>query len=75
MVSPSLKFTNKIQTYSSLPILGEFGMQRENLKLLNNADGLSMLKVWIGLEIRYLMSTSAKSIFELIKTDQLCPNY
>ncbi|QLL30883.1 hypothetical protein HG536_0A06980 [Torulaspora globosa] len=60
---------------SSLPILGEFGMQRENLKLLNSADVLSMLKVWIGLEIRYLISSSAKNIVELIKTDQLCPNY
>lgn len=50
-------------------------MQRENLKLLQDADMFSMLKVWVGLEIRYLMSTSVKSIFELIKTDQLCPNY
>lgn len=60
---------------SSLPILREFGLQRESTSLLHDASTLSMLKIWIGLELRYLMSSSAKKIFDLVKSDQLCPNY
>lgn len=50
-------------------------MQRESKSLLHDASTFSMLKLWIGLELRSLMSSSAKNIFELVKSDQLCPNY
>lgn len=66
---------------SSLPFLRRFGMNRTNdfygsdSSLLHDVSSLSMLKIWLGLEIRQLMSFSAKQIYELVKTDQLCPNY
>lgn len=60
---------------SSLPILREFGLRREAGSLLKEADTLEMLKVWFGLEVRRLMNLSVKQTYELVKTDQLCPNY
>ncbi|CAI4052944.1 hypothetical protein N7582_005600 [Saccharomyces uvarum] len=60
---------------SSLPILREFGFKREARSLLNDASTLSMLKIWVGLEVRQLMHLSMKQIYDLVRTDQLCPNY
>ncbi|CDF91285.1 ZYBA0S10-03884g1_1 [Zygosaccharomyces bailii CLIB 213] len=60
---------------SSLPILREFGSQRETNSLLHDASTLSMLKIWIGLEIRQIMTLSARHMKDLVKADLLCPNY
>ncbi|AJW08738.1 hypothetical protein H821_YJM1443P00168 [Saccharomyces cerevisiae YJM1443] len=60
---------------SSLPILREFGFKREAKSLLKDASTLSMLKIWVGLEVRQLMHLSMKQIYDLVRTDQLCPNY
>ncbi|CDO95202.1 unnamed protein product [Kluyveromyces dobzhanskii CBS 2104] len=67
--------------HSSLPFLRKFGMSRAHdlaggdTSILQEMGSLSMLKIWIGLEIRHLMSISSKQIYELVKTDQLSPNY
>ncbi|SCU93610.1 LAFA_0F17304g1_1 [Lachancea sp. 'fantastica'] len=60
---------------SSLPILREFGMKREGRSILQDVDTLSMWKIWLGLEVRQFMNLSVKQMHDLVKTDQLCPNY
>ncbi|SCU94652.1 LANO_0E07536g1_1 [Lachancea nothofagi CBS 11611] len=60
---------------SSLPILREFGMKREGRSILQDVDTLSMWKIWLGLELRQFMNLSVKQMHDLVKTDQLCPNY
>ncbi|CUS23924.1 LAQU0S12e03092g1_1 [Lachancea quebecensis] len=60
---------------SSLPILREFGMKREGRSILQDIDTLSMWKIWLGLELRQFMNLSVKQMHDLVKTDQLCPNY
>ncbi|CAR56759.1 uncharacterized protein KLLA0_E24817g [Kluyveromyces lactis] len=70
-----------VYLFSSLPFLRKFGMSRAHdlaggdSSMLQDMSSLSMLKIWLGLEIRQLMSISSKQIYELVKTDQLCPNY
>ncbi|SCU87272.1 LAME_0D09428g1_1 [Lachancea meyersii CBS 8951] len=59
----------------SLPILREFGMKREGRSILQDVDTLSMWKIWLGLELRQFMNLSVKQMHDLVKTDQLCPNY
>ncbi|SCU92040.1 LAMI_0E08482g1_1 [Lachancea mirantina] len=60
---------------SSLPILRELSMKREGRSILQDVETLSMIKIWLGLEIRQLMSLSVKQMRYLVKTDQLCSNY
>ncbi|CCF58219.1 hypothetical protein KAFR_0E00650 [Kazachstania africana CBS 2517] len=60
---------------SSLPLLREFAIKRENAGLLQNANILSMLKLWFTFEIRKLMNLSIRQTYALVKMDQLCPNY
>lgn len=59
-------------------MLREFGMKqegREALMLASDGHFLSMFKMWIGLELRNLLTTSVKELNELILTDQLSPFY
>ncbi|AMD19634.1 HCL517Cp [Eremothecium sinecaudum] len=59
---------------SSLPLLREYGLRRENQAFSAN-DQWSMIKVWIGLEVLHFMSLSVNQINDLVKSDQLCPSY
>ncbi|CCH59268.1 hypothetical protein TBLA_0B04310 [Henningerozyma blattae CBS 6284] len=60
---------------SSLPILREYALRKESNTLIQDASRLSMLKIWMGLELRQLMNLSAAQIHYLLRTDQLSPNY
>lgn len=60
---------------SSVPILREYAITRENKSLLKGTNTLAMIALWLGLELRQWMSLSVQQIEFLIKTDQLCPNY
>lgn len=50
-------------------------MRRENQRMLHDMGRWPMLKVWLGLELRQLMTLSVRIINDLVKTDQLCPSY
>lgn len=60
---------------SSIPILREYAIRRDRTSLLKDAGTFTMLALWFGLELRQLMNSSNKQLNDLIKTDQLCPNY
>lgn len=61
---------------SSLPILREYGLHKDSKKLWgSDTSRLSMLKIWIGLELRALLKLSTVQLRYLVDTDQLCPNF
>ncbi|KAG0669613.1 hypothetical protein C6P45_003518 [Maudiozyma exigua] len=60
---------------SSVPILREYAITRENTSLLKGTNTLAMVALWLGLELRQWMNLSVQQIEFLIKTDLLCPNY
>ncbi|CCD25072.1 Cqd1p NDAI_0E02550 [Naumovozyma dairenensis CBS 421] len=65
-----------VYTYSSLPILREYGFSGgDKTSLLKDTNTFTMLKIWLGLEIRKLMTLSIKELYNLVKWDELCPNY
>lgn len=53
-----------LTTHSALPILRELGRQGGGTSLLANirSGDLSMLKVWVGLEIRKFLKASAEDV-------------
>ena len=59
----------------SVPILGEYALRRENRKMLNATSTLNMVKILFGLEVRQLLNLSVKHMYDLLESDQLCPNY
>ena len=59
----------------SVPILGEYALRRENRKMLNATSTLNMVKILFGLEVRQLLNLSVRHMYELLESDQLCPNY
>ncbi|ODV97836.1 hypothetical protein PACTADRAFT_73514 [Pachysolen tannophilus NRRL Y-2460] len=59
---------------SALPVLRQLGLQDGKL-LLRNGNTISMVKVWLALEIRQFFHASIHDIHNLVKSDGLCPNY
>ena len=61
---------------SALPILRQLGAQGGGTTLLKSVrDGdMSMLKVWVGLEMRKFLQASADQVESCVKYDQLSPN-
>ncbi len=47
--------------YSALPILRQLGVQDGN-KILKNMNTASMIKVWLGLEIRQFIHASIEDV-------------
>ncbi|CCK67857.1 Cqd1p KNAG_0A01680 [Huiozyma naganishii CBS 8797] len=60
---------------SSLPLLREYAINREAHSFLNSTDMWQMGALWVALETKKLMHLTIKEIYNLLKTDQLCPNY
>lgn len=61
---------------SALPILRQLGVQGGGTSLLKSVreGDTSMLKVWVGLEIRKYLQASAEQVESCVKYDQLSPN-
>lgn len=59
---------------SSLPVLRKLGVLKEGKELLQNEDSLNMMKVWLALEVRQLISASIQDIHALVKADMLSAN-
>ncbi|KAM9931190.1 hypothetical protein OXX80_009156, partial [Metschnikowia pulcherrima] len=59
---------------SSLPVLRKLGVSKEGKELLQNEDSLNMMKVWLALEVRQLISASVQDIHALVKADMLSAN-
>ncbi|KAF8474308.1 hypothetical protein JB92DRAFT_1903885 [Gautieria morchelliformis] len=62
---------------SSLPILRQLGRQmtaQENMKDLSHSNFGAMLKIWVWLEARELLSSAIVNADEIIKYDLLMPN-
>lgn len=61
---------------SALPILRQLGAQGGGTSLLKSVreGDTSMLKVWVGLEIRKYLQASAEQVESCVKYDQLSPN-
>ena len=61
---------------SALPILRQLGAQGGGTSLLKSVreGDTSMLKVWVGLEIRKYLQASAEQVDACVKYDQLSPN-
>lgn len=62
--------------HSALPILRQLGAQGGGTSLLKSLreGDTSMLKVWVGLEIRKYLQASAEQVESCVKYDQLSPN-
>ena len=62
--------------HSALPILRQLGAQGGGTSLLKSVreGDTSMLKVWVGLEIRKYLQASAEQVESCVKYDQLSPN-
>ncbi|KAL9133168.1 MAG: hypothetical protein Q9175_005652 [Cornicularia normoerica] len=61
---------------SALPILRQLGVQGGGTSLFKSVreGDTSMLKVWVGLEIRKYLQASAEQVESCVKYDQLSPN-
>ncbi|KAF2431221.1 ABC1-domain-containing protein [Tothia fuscella] len=57
----------------ALPILRQLGSQGNAGNMIRSGD-FSMLKVWLGLELRGLFQASIEQVETLVKSDQLSPN-
>lgn len=58
----------------SIPILRKISFEEGKL-ILQNSDKMSMLKVWLTLEVRQFITASSHDVYRLVKSDGLCPNY
>ncbi|EGW35438.1 uncharacterized protein SPAPADRAFT_64563 [Spathaspora passalidarum NRRL Y-27907] len=59
---------------SSLPVLRKLGVSKEGREILTNENALSMIKVWLALEVRQFINASIRDIHVLVKADMLSPN-
>ncbi|CDK29835.1 unnamed protein product [Kuraishia capsulata CBS 1993] len=59
---------------SALPVLRQLGLQ-DGRMILKNGDKISMLKVWLALEVRQFIHASIQDVHKLVKSDGLSPNY
>ncbi|ODV80609.1 putative ABC1 family protein, mitochondrial precursor [Suhomyces tanzawaensis NRRL Y-17324] len=59
---------------SSLPVLRKLGVLKEGRDILRNENSLSMIKVWLVLEVRQFINASIQDIHALVKADMLSPN-
>ncbi|KAK6200159.1 putative ABC1 family protein, mitochondrial precursor [Scheffersomyces amazonensis] len=59
---------------SSLPVLRKLGVSKEGRDILRNENSLSMVKVWLALEVRQFINASVQDIHSLVKSDMLSPN-
>ncbi|CAN3359984.1 hypothetical protein DICA3_D08108 [Diutina catenulata] len=59
---------------SALPVLRKLGVSKEGRELFKNENSLSMMKVWLALELRQFVNASVQDIHQLAKADMLSPN-
>lgn len=48
---------------------------QEGKLIFQDQNKLSMVKVWLALEMRQFINASVHDVFRLVKSDGLCPNY
>ncbi|RLV96215.1 ABC1 family protein [Spathaspora sp. JA1] len=58
----------------SLPVLRKLGVSKEGREILTNENALSMIKVWLALEVRQFINATIQDIHVLVKSDMLSPN-
>ncbi|ANB14957.1 hypothetical protein AWJ20_2576 [Sugiyamaella lignohabitans] len=59
---------------SAIPILRQISpAKNQDLKVLSD-DSLSMIKVWLALEVRQFINASVQDIHNLVRYDRLCHN-
>mgnify|MGYP001043673704 CR=1 FL=1 len=49
-------------------------MSKEGREIFKDENTLSMLKVWVTLEVRQFINASVQDIHALVKADMLSPN-
>ncbi|KAK8440546.1 hypothetical protein B9J08_03654 [Candidozyma auris] len=59
---------------SSLPVLRKLGVSKEGREIMKDEDSMSMVKVWLALEVRQFIHASIQDIHALVKADMLSPN-
>ncbi|CAI5759330.1 unnamed protein product [Candida verbasci] len=59
---------------SSLPVLRKLGVSKEGREIMKNESDLSMIKIWLALEVRQFINASIQDIHTLVKSDMLSPN-
>ncbi|KAG5418696.1 hypothetical protein I9W82_003414 [Candida metapsilosis] len=59
---------------SSLPVLRKLGVSKEGREILRDENSLSMMKIWLALEVRQFINASISDIHSLVKADMLSPN-
>ena len=47
---------------SSLPVLRRLGVLKEGREILKNENSLSMMKVWLALEVRQFINASIQDV-------------
>lgn len=57
-----IQFTN----ISSLPVLRQLGVSKEGRELLSNENSLSMIKVWLALEVRQFIHASVQDVSNIL---------
>ncbi|MCP8720247.1 MAG: hypothetical protein M5F18_13275 [Asgard group archaeon] len=50
------------------------GVLKEGRELLADENSLSMIKVWLALEVRQFINASIQDIHTLVKADMFSPN-
>lgn len=48
--------------FSSLPVLRRLGVLKEGREILKNENSLSMVKVWLALEVRLFINASIQDV-------------
>lgn len=74
MISFLVNDVHSTNTSSSLPVLRKLGVLKEGRDILKNENSLSMIKVWLALEVRQFINASIQDINTLVKSDMLSPN-
>lgn len=49
-------------------------MLKEGREILRDENSLSMMKIWLALEVRQFINASIQDIHSLVKADMLSPN-
>ncbi|EMG48384.1 ABC1 family protein, mitochondrial, putative [Candida maltosa Xu316] len=63
-----------LDLFASLPVLRRLGISQEGREILKNENSLSMVKVWLALEVRQFINASIQDIHSLVKSDMFSPN-
>ncbi|KAI5955227.1 hypothetical protein KGF54_001788 [Candida jiufengensis] len=59
---------------SSLPVLRKLGISKEGREMMKDDNSLSMVKIWLALEVRQFINASIQDMHSLVKADMLSPN-